>query len=178
MDDAVDLRDVRRLSMSALVVGGVVLLWLLFLSLDDAGLFEWEWPTTALAALSLHTWQWLGAVVLLALVGLVALSTYSVGLGGGRVPTRQVQCQSCRAVFFIPDNGRRPLTHPCPNCKALGVYDGKAPPVGRAPEVKPHEMRKIPLTCRSCEHRFSALDTGIRPLSIECPNCKAVGEIR
>jgi phage FluMu protein Com len=174
----VDLRDVRRLSLSALVVGGAVLLWLLFLSLDDAGLFEWEWPTRALDALALRTWQWLGALVLLALVGLVALSVYSISLAGGRVPTRQVQCQDCRAVFFIPDNGRRPLTHPCPNCKALGVYDGKSPPVGRAPEVKPQEMRKLPLTCKSCEHKFSALDTGIRPLSIECPNCKAVGEIR
>jgi phage FluMu protein Com len=174
----VDLRDVRRLAVSALVVGGVVLLWLVFLTLDDAALFEWGWPTTALEALSLRTWLWLAIGVLLALVGLVTLSAYSISLGTGKVPSRQVQCQSCRAVFFMPDNGRRPLTHACPNCKALGVYDGKAPPVGRAPEVKPQELRRIPLTCRSCEHKFSALDTGIRPLSVQCPNCKSVGEIR
>jgi len=169
---------VRRLAVSALVVGAATVLWLLFLSLDDADLFSWEWPTQALAALSLRTWQWIGASVLLALVGVVALSAYSVSLGAGRVPTRQVQCQSCHAVFFMPDNGRRPLTHPCPNCKVLGIYDGKAPPVGRAPEVKAQELRRIPLTCRNCAHRFTALDTGIRPLSIECPNCRAIGELR
>lgn len=173
-----DLRDVRRLSVSALVVGVVVLLWLMFLALDDAELFKWGWPTEALSMLSLHTWQWLGAGVLLALVALVTLSAYSVGMGSGRVPTRQVQCQNCRAVFFMPDNGRRPLTHPCPNCKALGIYDGKAPPIGKAPEVRAEEVKRIPLTCRNCRNKFSALDTGIRPLSIACPQCKAVGELR
>ena len=173
-----DLRDVRRLSVSALVVGGVALLWLMFLALDDADLFNWGWPTQALGALTLNTWQWLTAGILIALVGIVTLSAYSVGTGTGRIPTRQVQCQNCRAVFFMPDNGRRPLTHPCPNCKALGVYDGKAPPIGKAPEVRPEEVRRIPLTCRNCRHKFSALDTGIRPLSIACPQCKAVGELR
>jgi phage FluMu protein Com len=174
----VDLRDVRRLSVSALVVGSLVLLWLLFLSLDDADLFNWPWPTRALEALQLRVWQWIGAAILLALVGLVTLAAYSVGVGSGRIPTRQVQCQNCRAVFFMPDNGRRPLTHPCPNCKALGVYDGKAPPIGKAPEVKPEELKRIPLTCRNCRNKFTALDTGIRPLSIACPQCKAVGELR
>ena len=168
----------RRLSVSALVIGSLALLWLMFLALDDADLFNWGWPTQALGALTLNTWQWLTAGVLIALVGIVTLSTYSVGMGTGRIPTRQVQCQNCRAVFFMPDNGRRPLTHPCPNCKALGVYDGKAPPVGRAPEVKAESLRRLPLTCRSCAHKFTALDTGVRPLSVECPSCKAVGEIR
>lgn len=168
----------RRLAVSAFALGAAVVLWLVFLGLDDASLFEWGWPTRALGALRLQTWMWLGAGTLLALVGVVALAAYGVALGGGRTPTRQVQCQSCRAVFFMPDNGRRPLTHPCPNCKALGVYDGKAPPVGRAPEVKPRELRRLPLTCRNCENRFSALDTGARPLSVECPRCKAVGEVR
>lgn len=168
----------RRLAASAAVVGGAVLLWLLFLSLDDAELFEWAWPTDSLATLDLITWMWLGAGILAVLIGLVTLAAFSVSLGAGRQPTRQVQCQNCRAVFFMPDNGRRPLTHPCPNCKALGVYDGKAPAVGKAPEVKAESLRKLPLTCRSCAHKFSALDTGVRPLSIECPNCKAVGEIR
>src|ERR1041384_6114955 len=121
----VDLRDVRRLAVSSLVVGVAALLWLLFLSLDAAGLFSWEWPTTALRSLTLQTWMWIGASVLLALVALVSLSAYSVSLGAGRVPTRQVQCQNCHAVFFMPDNGRRPLTHPCPNCKRLGIYDGR-----------------------------------------------------
>lgn len=168
----------RRLSVSALVVGAFVLLWLMFLSLDSAELFEWGWPTEALEALELTTWMWLGAVVLLALVGLVTLSAYTVSLGSGKMPTRQVQCQNCRAVFFMPDNGRRPLTHPCPNCKALGIYDGKTPPIGRAPEVKAQELRRLPLTCRNCQHKFSALDTGIRPLQVECPNCKSIGELR
>ena len=168
----------RRLAVSALAVGAAVLLWMMFLSLDDADLFNWPWPTRALESLTLHTWQWLCAGALLALVGLVTLSAYSVGAGSGRVPTRQVQCQNCRAVFFMPDNGRRPLTHPCPNCKALGVYDGKAAPIGKAPEVKPEEVKRIPLTCRNCRNRFTALDTGVRPLSISCPQCKAVGELR
>src|SRR4051812_13678320 len=123
MDGAVDLRDVRRLSVSAFVVGVAAVLWLVFLGLDDADLFNWPWPTGALQSLSLRTWQWVGAGVLLALVGLVSLSAYSVSVGSGRVPTRQVQCQNCRAVFFMPDNGRRPLTHPCPNCKVMGIYD-------------------------------------------------------
>jgi hypothetical protein len=122
--------------------------------------------------------MWIGAGVLGVLIGLVTLGAFSVSLAGGRQPTRQVQCQNCRAVFFMPDNGRRPLTHPCPNCKALGVYDGKAPPVGKAPEVKAENLRRLPLTCRSCAHKFTALDTGVRPLSVECPNCKAIGEIR
>jgi phage FluMu protein Com len=174
----VDLRDVRRLSVSALVAGGLVLVWTMFLSLDAHGLFKWGWPTRALEALSLHTWQWLAAGVLLALVGVVTLSAFGVRVGTGRSPTRQVQCQNCRAVFFMPDNGRRPLTHPCPNCKALGVYDGKAPPIGKAPEVKPEEVKRLPLTCRNCRAKFTALDTGIRPLNISCPQCKAVGELR
>lgn len=168
----------RRLSVSALVVGAIAMLWLMFLALDHADLFNWGWPTSALDALTLNTWQWLTAGFLLALVGLVTLSAYAVGVGSGRVPTRQVQCQNCRAVFFMPDNGRRPLTHPCPNCKALGIYDGKAPPIGKAPEVKPDNLKRIPLTCRNCRNRFSALDTGVRPLSIACPQCKAVGELR
>ena len=173
-----DLRDVRRLAASALVVGGLVLLWLVFLALDDAGQFDWPWPTRALEALSFAAWTWVCAGVLLILLGLVTLAAFSVKIGAGRQPTRQVQCQSCRAVFFMPDNGRRPLTHPCPNCKALGVYDGKAPPVGKAPEVKAQELRRLPLTCRSCANKFSVLDTGVRPLSVECPNCKAVGDLR
>ena len=168
----------RRLAVSALVVGVAIALWLVFLALDDANLFNWSWPTGALESLSLRTWQWIGAGALLALVGIVALSAHSVSLAGGRMPTRQVQCQNCHAVFFMPDNGRRPLQHPCPNCKVLGIYDGKAPPVGRAPEVRGQDLRRVPLTCRNCAHRFTALDTGVRPLSIECPSCKAVGELR
>lgn len=168
----------RRLSATALVVGGAVLLWLMFLSLDDAGLFEWGTPTSALDALGLITWMWLGAGLLALLIGLVTLAAYSVGLGANKQPTRQVQCQNCRAVFFMPDNGRRPLQHPCPNCKALGIYDGKAPAVGKVPEVKAETLRRIPLTCRNCNHKFSALDSGVRPLAVECPSCKAIGEIR
>ena len=168
----------RRLSASALLAAGVVLLWLLFLSLDQADLFEWAWPTGALERLSLEAWMWFIAGFLAILVALLTLAAFSVSLGGGRTPTRQVQCQNCRAVFFMPDNGRRPLQHPCPNCKALGVYDGKAPAIGRAPEVKAQELRRLPLTCRNCQHKFSTLDTGVRPLAIECPSCKSTGELR
>lgn len=174
-----DVRDVRRLASTALVVGAAVVLWTLFLALDDADKFNWGWPTKALGTLPFVAWVWID-LSLLALL-LVAVSAPIYGMtksAGGRNPTRQVQCQDCKAVFFMPDNGRRPLTYPCPSCKALGVYDGTAPPIGQAPIVPPQRIARIALTCRSCQARFVATDTGVRPLHVECPSCKAVGIIR
>lgn len=174
-----DVRDVRRLATSALVLGAATLLWLMFLVLDDAGHFEWSWPSSALAQLGLDAWVWVCTGFLAFL--LVAVSAPIYGMtksAGGKNPTRQVQCQDCKAVFFMPDNGRRPLTYPCPSCKALGVYDGEAPPIGQAPVVPPQKITRINLTCRTCQSKFLATDTGIRPMHVECPNCKATGIIR
>lgn len=174
-----DVRDVRRLATSALVIGGAVLLWMLFLALDDAGKLEWRWPTNALGTLGLRTWLWIGAGILALLLGMVAAAVYGIGTGTtAKTPTRQVQCQDCKAVFFMPDNGRRPLTYPCPSCKALGVYDGKAEPIGQAPVVDLQKVVRLPLTCRSCQAKFLATDTGVRPLNVECPQCKATGIVR
>ncbi len=174
-----DVADVRRLSASILAVAFAVILWLVFLALDDADLFNWGWPSRALGALQLQTWLWIGAGTLAALVGLGAMTVFGIGAQEEHLPSRQVQCQHCKAVFFMPDNGRRPLMHPCPNCKALGVYDGLAPAVGKPPEVIPEsKIVKVNLTCRNCQNRFPVTDTGVRPLRIECPKCKAVGALR
>lgn len=169
----------RRLTASSLVLGVATLLWLLFLALDDADAFNWGWPTAALESLRFEVWMWIGAGVLAFLLAVVGLTVFGIGQGGtGKAPTRQVQCQDCKAVFFMPDNGRRPLTYPCPSCKALGVYDGKADPIGAAPIVPAQKIARISLTCRSCQSKVVATDTGVRPLSIECPTCKAVGVLR
>lgn len=169
----------RRLAASALVLGAAVLLWLLFLALDDAGSFEWGWPTDALGVFSLPTWMWIGAGVLVFLLIMVATPIFAMTkTAGGKTPTRQVQCQDCKAVFFMPDNGRRPLSYPCPSCKALGVYEGTAPPIGKAPIVPQQKIARVNLTCRTCQSRFVFTDTGIRPLHVECPSCKSVGLIR
>lgn len=169
----------RRLASSALVLGGATLLWLVFLGLDHTGAFEWAWPTNALHKLGLVAWMWICFSFLAFL--LVAVSAPIYGMtksAGGKNPTRQVQCQDCKAVFFMPDNGRRPLTYPCPSCKALGVYEGTAPPIGQAPVVPAHKIARIGLTCRNCQTKFTATDTGLRPLHVTCPSCKQVGLIR
>ncbi len=174
-----DVRDVRRLASSALVLGAAVVLWEVFLALDDQGKFEWRWPTGALHSLPFGAWTWINLSLLAVLLAAVCAPIYGMTKSaGGRNPTRQVQCQDCKAVFFMPDNGRRPLTYPCPSCKALGVYDGTAPPIGQAPIVPPQRIVRVSLSCRSCQARFAATDTGVRPLHVECPSCKAVGVIR
>ena len=174
-----DVRDVRRLATSALVLGAAVVLWMLFLALDHYGEFEWRWPTGALETLPFTAWTWINLLLLGGLLVAVCAPIYGMTKSaGGRNPTRQVQCQDCKAVFFMPDNGRRPLTYPCPSCKALGVYEGTAAPIGQAPIVPPQRIARINLTCRSCQARFPATDTGVRPLHVECPSCKAVGVIR
>lgn len=174
-----DVRDVRRLATSALVLGAAALLWLLFLALDDAGSFEWPWPTKALGVLSLEAWMWVIMGFILFLLVAVAAPIYAMSKSTKvKAATRQVQCQDCKAVFFMPDTGRRPLTHPCPSCKALGVYEGTAAPIGKAPIVPKQNIARINLTCRTCQGKFIATDTGVRPLQVECPSCKAVGVIR
>ena len=174
-----DVRDVRRLATSALVLGGAVVLWYLFLALDHAGSFDWAWPTKALRQLGFTAWTWICFGLLATLLVAVVAPVYGMTKSaGGRNPTRQVQCQDCRAVFFMPDNGRRPLTYPCPSCKALGVYEGTAPPIGQAPVVPAQKIARISLTCRSCQESFVATDTGVRPLHVECPKCKSVGLVR
>lgn len=161
------------------MLGAATLLWLFFLVLDDRGAFEWSWPTKALGILGFASWMWICFAFLAFLLVAVAAPIYGMTKSaGGKNPTRQVQCQDCRAVFFMPDNGRRPLTYPCPSCKALGVYEGTAPPIGQAPVVPAQRIARINLTCRSCQNRFIATDTGLRPLHIECPSCKQVGIIR
>ena len=175
-----DLRDARRLAATALLLAGAAVLWLVFLALDDADLFNWSWPTSALGALTLATWQWLGvgtlAILLAGIVGVV----YGLGFGS-KAPTRQVQCGECRAVFFIGDNGRRPLTHTCPNCKAFGVYDSKQPAATAKPSVALPEAQAAPrtlaFTCPSCSNPFSVADTGQRPLAIQCPKCGKAGRL-
>jgi phage FluMu protein Com len=175
----VDVRDVRRLATSALVIGAAVLLWLLFLALDQEGAFEWSWPSDALETLPFIAWMWICFGLLAFLLVAVAAPIYGMSKSpGGKTPTRQVQCQDCKAVFFMPDNGRRPLTYPCPSCKALGVYDGQAAPIGQAPVVPAQNIKRVNLTCRSCQTKFLATDTGVRPLHVTCPSCKAVGLLR
>lgn len=161
------------------MLAGVLLLWLVMLALDDADLFNWGWPTDALGILTLATWMWIGASVFLVLIGGMVGIVYAMGLGG-KAPTRQVQCQDCRAVFFIPDNGRRPLTHFCPSCKALGVYDGGEASTTPALDLGATKT-SLPVksfTCPNCNDRFAVADTGVRPLRITCPKCATSGLLK
>lgn len=175
-----DIRDVRRLNISVLFIAGLEALLLLFLWLDDAGHFDWVIPTKMLGLMSYVSWSLLFGALFVALIGITALLVYSLptadGKGGGQL--RQVQCQDCKAVFHMPDSGRRPLMHNCPNCRSLGVYDGQAPPVGKPPE--PEDAKKIiqlGITCETCAHQFKVTDSGVRPLDVRCQECNAVGTI-
>ena len=176
-----DLKDVRRLAATAMVLSLAIVLWLVFLHLQRAELFTWEYPERALNRLDFNTWMWIGVTTIVVLAAVVAGTVYGVDAGktgGAQASVRQVQCQDCKAVFFIHDTGRRPLTHRCPSCKALGIYDGKAPPVGQVPKAEPVKaVVELSLTCRRCSHAFNVTDTGIRPLQVACPSCKAVGAI-
>ncbi len=176
-----ELSDVRRLSVTTMVLAGGLLAWLLFLFLEDTGRFEWGLPERGLGLMPFSGWMWTTAGLLAVFLGVVGFTTFGVNQaprGFARGSVRQVQCQDCKAVFFIPDSGKRPLTHLCPSCKALGVYDGEAPPVGTPPTPRPpKEIVELGLTCRTCSHRFMATDTGVRPMRIACPTCKAVGEV-
>jgi len=177
----VDLSDLQRLAKTTLFLVVALLAWLVFLALHDAGQFEWTWPERGLSWFGMTAWLWTGAA-LLALMAL-ALAFMSFGInqapeGFAKGKLRQVQCQDCKAVFFVHDAGNRPLTHLCPNCKALGVYDGMAPPVGVPPKaIPPEKVVALSLTCHACEHRFNVTDSGVRPLKVACPMCDATGTI-
>lgn len=175
-----DLSDLRRLVVTSLALGGAVFLWTIFLILHDADLFTWRFPSVALGWFGLEAWLVLLLVLSLIIVVVVGLLTFAInvapqGYAAGKM--RQVQCQDCKAVFFCHDSGHRPLTHECPNCKALGVYDGKQPPVGQPPKMTRPVHEKLRLSCHVCEHRFSLEDDGRRPMKITCPECNSKGQI-
>ncbi len=177
-----NLGDVRRLSAMNIALTALLLLWLVMLNLHAASLFEWRWPREALTLFPLAAWMWVGVGLLIVVITSTALIVHGVQQAPtdfARGSVRQVQCQECKAVFFIHDTGHRPLTHICPSCKALGVYDGTAPPVGTPPiPKKPRELVRLDLTCQSCKHGFHVTDTGVRPLRVQCPKCESVGKIQ
>lgn len=177
-----NLGDVRRLSAMNISIAAALLLWLVLLNLHDASLFEWRWPRLALDVFPLAAWMWVGVGMLLVIVtttGLIVHGVHQAPADFARGSVRQVQCQHCKAVFFIHDTGHRPLTHLCPNCKSLGVYDGTAPPVGLPPvPKKADKVVALDLTCQACQHGFRVTDTGARPLTVTCPNCDSIGKIQ
>lgn len=180
-----DLSDIRRLTLTGLILGTLLTAWLFFLWLHDAGHFQWAWPEAALDRLTFTSWMFIGGglyVALLILLSLPIITTEPTARPGkDGIPAasvRQVQCQHCKAVFNIADRGRRPITRKCPNCKWLGVYDGKTPPIGQPPDPEPvKKVTKLELTCGNCEHKFTVTDTGARPLRVTCPECQAAGAI-
>lgn len=177
-----DLQDVRRFAMTTMALFVVLVLWVFFLFLHDTGRFEWTWPEAALGWFSLGAWLWTSLGLSAVMVGFLGFMTFGIneappGYAKGKL--RQVQCQDCKAVFFVLDAGNRPLTHVCPNCKALGVYDGRAPPVGAPPEaIAPEKLIKLALTCEDCSYKFRVTDTGRRPLQVTCPSCQGTGAIQ
>lgn len=177
-----DLRDVRRLAGTILVLGLATVTWMVLLSMQDAGRVDLGWTRSALGALSFGTWAWIGVGVLTVLMAFVALTVFGVGVlpeGWARGAVRQVQCDNCRAVFMIQDTGHRPITHRCPNCKYLGIYDGRAEPRGSAHRtVGRKDAVQLALRCRECSHRFEVTDTGVRPMRIACPKCDAMGRLQ
>ncbi len=176
-----DIRDVRRFSISVVILAALTVVWLFFLWMHDSGRFQWAWPRVALTDLGLQGWLWIGILAILALAAAASLVVFGVPQappGFAKGALRQVQCQHCKAVFRIHDTGHRPITHVCPSCQYLGVYDGTAPPVGKPPKpMPPEKIIQLSLTCRNCKHRFKIIDTGLRPLRVECPECTATGHI-
>lgn len=177
-----DINDVRRLTISVLIFAAVEALLLFFLWLHNRAFFEWVVPEAMLGWMQFDIWALLFAVLFIAIGGMVTMLVFSIpiasasGLAKGRL--RQVQCQDCKAVFHMADTGERPLMHPCPNCRSMGVYDGQAPPVGRPP--KPELAKKViqlALQCESCAHDFKFTDSGVRPLEVACPECNSSGTI-
>jgi Zn finger protein HypA/HybF involved in hydrogenase expression len=178
----VNLGDVRRLMITIGVLGLGTLGWLLFLGLVDNGKIDSNLGTTALENLAIARWLWFGNVAFVITLGFIIYLLYLVKAAPShfaRGIARQVQCQDCKAVFMIHDTGHRPVTHVCPNCQALGVYDGKAPPVGLPPRPEtPRRIIDLGLACQTCNHAFNVTDTGARPLQVKCPSCKSHGVIR
>lgn len=176
-----NLSDLRRLSISVLIVAVVSLLFVMSIAIHDNGWLEWRLPEAALELFPYGAWLWLGIAAMFILVFIVGLVPFGVAQapeGFTRGAARQVQCQNCKAVFFIHDTGHRPLTHMCPNCKHLGVYDGNAPPVGRPPKPEPpRRIIRMDLECRHCKDRFAVTDTGARPLHVRCDHCGTKGKV-
>ncbi len=176
-----NLGDVRRLAVTATVLAGAVLGFLLWLALETLEVIDHRVPTRALAWWGLGTWLWLGvSFVFLSLITLVIVVFFlrDAPAGFARGIRRQVQCQRCKAVFDIHDTGHRPITHVCPNCKGLGVYDGTAPPVGLPPKPEPaKKIIALGLACETCDFHFDVTDTGARPLRVKCPKCNAKGQV-
>ena len=105
----VDIRDVRRLGVTVLAIGVLLLLFLLALYLQRAGTISWGLARAALARMSLAGWLWTGAAVLVVLLGVLAAMLYGVPQPSPVAYTkRQVQCQDCKAVFWLTDTGARP----------------------------------------------------------------------
>ncbi len=170
----------RRLAITVLLLAVAASLWLGLLWLHVKTRLEASLAASALDVMGLGVWTGLigGLVLAVTLVlGAAVLATDLLPAGWAKGQVRQVQCDECRAVFFIGDTGIRPITHRCPNCRNIGVYDGRADPVGVAP-LGSKDIVKLSLKCRNCAHRFTASDTGFRPLRITCPQCDAVGSMQ
>ncbi len=176
-----NLGDVRRLAVTATILAGLMLGFLLWLALEYLGVTTSRITMRALDLWSLSTWLWIAVslffVILVMVVGFLFFLR-EAPKGYARGIMRQVQCQRCKAVFAIHDTGHRPITHICPNCKGLGVYDGTAPPVGVAPRPEPaKKIISLGLACESCDFHFDVTDTGARPLRVKCPSCQAKGQV-
>lgn len=175
-----NLTDLRRLVVTTLILAGLTVLWTFFLLLHDGGQFTWRFPEVALGWFGIKPWLVLLFALTFIMVYVVGLLTFAIqtapkGYAAGKM--RQVQCQACKAVFFVHDSGHRPLTHECPSCKALGVYDGKHDPVGRPPQLTRPVHTKVRMTCHVCKHKFSEDDDGRRPMKVTCPSCNSKGQI-
>ncbi len=175
-----NLGDVRRLLLTASILVTGFVTWLFWLGF--AGRNGADGMTARALEIGMERWLWIGVLSMAIIIVATLVILYLVRVaprGFARGVLRQVQCQDCKAVFMIHDTGHRPITHVCPNCKALGIYDGKAPAVGHPPRPQaPRRIVDLGLSCQQCEHRFHVTDTGARPLRVRCPACRSDGLIR
>ncbi len=176
-----NLADARRLAVTATLIAVTIMGFLFWFALETAGVVHSRITARALEWWSLTTWLWIAVslvVVCLVVLVIVVFMVRQAPRGFARGIVRQVQCQRCKAVFDIHDTGHRPITHICPNCKGLGVYDGTAPPVGAPPKPEPaKKIIALGLACETCDYHFDVTDTGARPLRVKCPKCQAKGQV-
>ncbi len=176
-----NLQDVRRFGLTTGALSLAMVIALGWLALHDRGRIDSPTAQRLLDGMQLDGWLWLGVILLLTLFivfGGLLMMVHSAPRGFARGILRQVQCQDCKAVFMIHDTGHRPITHRCPNCSRLGIYDGTAPPVGEPPRPEPPKrIIELGLVCQDCSHEFTVTDTGVRPLTVKCPKCKARGKV-
>ncbi len=176
-----NLQDVRRFGLTTGILAGAMALALAWLALQENGRINSPTAQRLLDGMELDGWLWLGVVLLLVTLGLITSLLYLLQVAPRSFVLgilRQIQCQGCKAVFMIHDTGHRPITHRCPNCARLGVYDGTAPPVGEPPRPEPPKrIIELGLVCQQCSHDFTVTDTGVRPLTVKCPRCKARGKV-